>query len=308
MHKHITRIITLLAALAVTGLAVTLAWTGAQQRAATDDGKLLQALVAVTIVALAHLLPTLLRRRHPLVLWPVWLLCLSLAGFWHASWFYRSAESAAEVRQAGSAAAHAAAQERAAIEQTLNTIKARPVAQVAAQLARTTDEARRDALALELAEARRAASLRDRSILLSRNTPGASQEHGVPASGSPEEQSGTVQERDVTLVMSVAAAMLLEVLGALLWSAALSSEDDDASPAQASAEPVQAVVQQVVNVLAHVVSRPVHVVGVAVTDELADLRAAIARGECRESVRGIRDYMGCGMDRAAHLRRQLIDH
>lgn len=302
MHKHITRTITFLAALAVTGLAVALAWTGAQQRAATDDGKLLQALVAVAIVALAHLLPTLLRRRHPLVLWPVWLLCLALAGYWHASWFYRAAESAAEVRQAGSAAARAVAQERAAIEQALSTIKARPVSTVSAQLARSTDPDRREALAAELAEARRAADLQDRRIVLSRNASGTGQVHP----GTPEEQSGTVQERDVTLVMSVVAALLLEVLGALLWSAALAGDEDAAGPVQTRAEPVQAVVQQVVSFVSPVVARPVHAGGVVVADELADLRAAIARGECRESVRGIRDFMGCGMDKAAHLRRQLI--
>jgi flagellar basal body-associated protein FliL len=302
MHKHILRSITVLAALSVSGLAVALAWASAQQRATTAHDQLLLAALSVSVVLAVHMLPALLRRRHPLVLWPVWVLCLALAGYGHASWFYRSAESAAEARHAGSAAVAAVARERSDIEQTLSTIKARPVAQVAAQLARTTDEARREALTAELAEAKRTASLRDRLILLSRNTSGTGQEQ----SGAPGNGSGTVQERDVTLVMSVAAALLLEVLGALLWSVALAGDDDADQAARARAEPAPTVVQQVVNFMAPVMPRPVHDGTVEVVDELADVRAAIARGECRESVRSIREYVGCSMERASHLRRQLI--
>lgn len=271
MRKTILRTITAMAALLVSGLAVALAWASSLQRASARHDQLLLAALSVVIVLSVHLLPALLRKRHPLALWPVWILCLALAGYGHASWFYLAGQSAAEARIADSAAVAAAARERAVIEQTLATIKARPVAQVAAQLARTTDKDRRAALADELAEARRAAGLRDRLILISGNTPGTGQEH-----------PGTVQEHEVTLVMAVVAALLLEVLGALLWSAALAGDGEAAGP--------------------------VHAGGVVVVDELSDLRAAIERGECKESVRGIRDFMGCGMDRAAHLRRQLIDH
>lgn len=304
MQKYILRTITILAALLVSALAVALAWASAMQRATIQHDQLLLAALSVVVVLSVHLLPALLRGRHPLVLWPTWLLCLCLAGFGHASWFYLAGQSAAESREAGSSAVVAAARERAAIEQALGSIKARPVSVVAAQLARTTDPDRREALALELAEARRYAGLRDRLIVLSRNAPST----GPEQPGTPEVQPGTVTSTGVTLVMSVVAALLLEVLGALLWSAALAGDDDAACPAQARAEPGQAVVQQVVNVLAPIMARPVLVDGSHVVDELADLRAAIARGECRESVRGIRDYMSCGMDRAAHLRRQLIDH
>jgi hypothetical protein len=287
MRKIFLRAITILAALSVSGLAVALAWVSSMQRATVQHDQLLLAGVSVSAVLAVHLLPALLGRRHPIVLWSVWLLCLALAGYGHASWFYLAGQSAAEVRHAGSAAVAAAAQERAAIEQALGTIRTRPVTQVAAQLARAIDPGRRESLAAELVEARRAASLRDRLILLSRNTP-----------GTVEERSETVKERDVTLVMSVVAALLIEVLGALFWSAAFADDDD--------AEPVQTVVQQVADILAPVMTRPVHFGAVEVVDELAGLRAAIARGECRESVRSIREHMGCSVERASHLRRQLI--
>lgn len=291
MRNHILRTITILAAVLVSGLAVAMAWASSMQRATDRHDQWLLAALSVVIVLAAHLLPALLRGRHPLVLWPVWILCLALAGFGHASWFYLNAESAAEVRQAGRAAARAVATERSVIEQALAGIKARPVAQVAAQLARTTDPDRREALAAELAEARRAAGLRDRLIVLSRNTTGTGEEQ----SGTPGNGAGTVQERDVTLVMSVVAALLLEVLGALVWSVAFAGDDDAAHAAQARAEPA-----------ATVVSPPVQVGTVEVVDELADLRAAIARGECKPSARGIKEYMGCGSDTAVRLRRQLL--
>lgn len=316
VNKHVTRIITGLLALLASSLALALAWTGAQQRATTDDGKLLQSLAAVFIVLMVHLLPTLLRRRHALVRWPVWLLCLSLACSWHSSWFYSSFESASEVRQAGSAAARAVAAERSAIEQALAGIKARPVATVAAQLSRTTDSDRREALAFELAEARRAAGLRDRLVAVSGtvagtvqvhpSTPGYGQRTAGAAAGT---RSGTDNQIDIQLIMSVVAAVLIELLGALLWSAAMRGDDDSADVTPAVHTPAPTVVQQVVNFLAPVMSGPAQAAGmsagVVVVDEVADLRAAIMRGECRGTVRGIKQYLGCGQEAATRLKRSL---
>lgn len=301
MRNHIIRTITILAALAVTALAVAMAWASSMQRASARQDQLLLAALSVVIVAAVHLLPGLLRGRHALVVWPVWLMCLVLAAFGHASWFYLSAESAAEVRQAGSAAARAAAQERADIEQVLRTIKARPLATVAAQLARTTDPDRREALALELAEARRAAGLRDRLIAVSVNASGNAGNTATrreTVGNAVATRRVTVGRPDMTMVMSVVAAVVIELLGALLWSAALSCDDD-----------AEVDVQQVVNALAPIMSRPTQaagaVDGTAEADEVADLRAAIAQGRCRDSVRGIREYMGCRMETATRLKRSL---
>lgn len=316
VNKHVTRIITGLLALLASSLAIALAWAGAQQRAATADGKLLQSLAAVFVVLMVHLLPALLHRRHALVRWPVWLLCLLLACSWHSSWFYLTFESASEVRQAESAAARAVAAERSAIEQALAGIKARPVATVAAQLSRTTNDAKREALALELAEARRAADLRDRLVAVSGTVAGTVQVHpstpgygqGTAGAGA-STRSGTDNQIDIQLVMSVGAAVLIELLGALLWSAALRGDDDSADMTPVVHTPAPSVVQQVANFLAPVISRPVQTAGesggAVVVDELADLRAAIMRGECRSSVRGIKEYLGCGQEAATRLKRSL---
>lgn len=305
MHTYILRTITILAALSVSGLSAVMAWASAMQRSTDSHDRLVFAVLGLIIGLLVHFLPAILRKRSGWVLWPVWTACLAVAAFGHASWFYLSSSSAAEARHAGSAAVRAVADERQQIEQTLSTIRARPVSTVAAQLARTNDDARRTALAAELAEAKRAAGLRDRLIRLSRNTPVTGQGHQEQP-GTAQEQSGTLQERDVTLVIAVVAALLLEVLGALLWREVFARDDEAAEPVQVQSEPAPTVVQQVVNFIAPTVAQPVQIGGVEVVDELADLRAAIARGECRESVRSIRDYMGCGMDKASSLRRQLL--
>jgi hypothetical protein len=300
MHKAILRTITILAALAVSGLAVSMAVASARQRAVSSQDQLLLAALGVVFVLAVHLLPALMRGRLRLVMWPVWLLCLALAGFGHASWFYLAGESAAEVRQAGSAAARAAAQERADIEQALSTIKARPLATVAAQLARTNDLDRREALALELAEAKRAANLRNRLIEVAGNT-GNTVTRRETAGNVGETLRVTGGEHDIMMVVSVVAALLVELLGALLWSAALRGDDDADEVAQRGVTGVPAVVQQVVNFMA----APVQPAGVLVVDEVADLRAAIARGECRGSVRGIREYLSCRMETATRLKRAL---
>jgi hypothetical protein len=116
MRNHVIRAVSGLAALAVSALAVALAWASSMQRATTEHDRVLLACLSAIIVLAVHMLPALRRRVHRLVLWPTWLLCLALAGFGHASWFNRAAESVAEAREAGSANAMAAARERAAIE------------------------------------------------------------------------------------------------------------------------------------------------------------------------------------------------
>lgn len=312
MHKQILRTITILAAMSVSGLAVAMAVASAAQRATGGRDQVLLAALGVAVVLAVHLLPALLRGQQRFVMWPVWLLCLALAGYGHASWFYLSGQLAAEARQAGSVAATAMARERAAIEQTISTIKARPLVTVAAQIARTSDPDRREALAAELAEARRVAGLRDRLISISgnsvtwRETSGNALEMAGNVSG---DMLGSWRNVDMTMVMSVVAAVIVELLGALLWSAALRGGDDAEEVANAQRAPAPNIVQQVVNVLAPALSnqvRPaVHLDGVDVVDELDDLRIAIARGECKPTVRSIREYMGCRADTAARLRRAL---
>jgi hypothetical protein len=51
--------------------------------------------------------------------------------------------------------------------------------------------------------------------------------------------------------------------------------------------------------------RPVQPAGALMDDEVANLRAAIMRGECGESVREIRKYLGCRTETALGLKRAL---
>jgi hypothetical protein len=312
MDKKIRRIIAFLAALSVTSLAISLSIASAGQRTTKPSDRELLAAVGVVIVLAVHLLPALLHRRQRFVMWPVWALCFCLAGYGHATWFYFNAESveierqkADEVRQAGSAPARAMAQERTSIEQALSTIRARPVAIVAAQLSRTSVPERRESLALELAEAQRAAGLRDRLVVVSRGTLGSTVTKVETAGNLGKTWSVTGGREDITLVTSVVAALLVELLGALLWAAVLRDDANTENVAQSVSADALTVEQQLVTDMALTSSSPVRPAVKLVDDELPNLRAAIARGDCKNNIRAIRKYVGCRMETAMHLKRAL---
>jgi hypothetical protein len=312
MNTIITKSITIIVALAVTGLSVALSIASAYTRASTQHDQLLLAALGVVTVVSVHLLPGLIKGRQRLVMWPVWVACFCLVGFGHASWFLNAAEDASTARTAGSAAAIAVVKEREAIGQALGEIKARPVAVVAAQLSRTTSTKRREALALELAEARRAASMRDRLVSLAGNVMPQPETRGNDrvTAGNVEGNARGMWSMaggvgGITTAAAVAAAVVVEVLGALLWAAALRGEVDAQQPGITVQAVVPTVTQQIVNLMSSPLAQPVQPASVPVIDEVADLRGAIERGECRATVQSIRVYMGCKTETAARLRRAL---
>lgn len=277
MHKYVLTAINIVAATFMTALSVKLAWASAMQRAISSDDKLLLVEFGVAMALSVHLLPVLLQRLHPAMLWPLWLVCLTLAGYGHATWFRLSAEAAAEVRVAESAPVRAAVAERKAIEQTLDSIKARPTAQVAAQLARTVDPIRRASLETELTEARRAAELRDRLVFLSRNSTGTADER----MGTSDSRSGTTWEQVSIPVTSFASALVLEVVGALLWRAVFASTDREGNLSPEQQLPVQKLVQHSVATIPPRMSdlkpRAYRINAVIATQSVAALQAVVGK-------------------------------
>ncbi len=217
MKDAITRIF----AVAVTGLAVSMAVVSAWQRAGAEVDRWLLAGLSSVIVLAVHLLPALLGRFSRLVVWPVWCLCF-LAALWGHIWFFANAShGAAEGRAASSAKASAMQEQRAAIEAELSQNKARSAATVAGILAGTKDPQRRAALEIELAQGKRANDLRARLTALTDQEAAGAEVDPVVArvtavTGLPIEALNTWS--------GVVIAMLLEVLGSLLWVAALSGQ------------------------------------------------------------------------------------
>lgn len=321
MHKPLT----LALAVAMTATACAMAAASAWGRAATQHAQLLLAIVSVAVVAAVHMLPALLRTHSRFVVWPVWSLCLAAALWGHAGFFASSNLAAAEAQRAQGAETRALEVRRQAVGQALDGIKARPVATVAAQLARITDPGRRAALEIELTEAKRAAGLRDELVRLAATSAATAGAAADPVTSSLSRVTGIGVDA-LSLAVALLLALLLEVLGMLLWMEALGCRKDDkvdSTPVQkATPQPVQQIVQVSVHQPASSATHPAHedVPGLVQTDlrqaatllpgtlsgDLARLRVAIERGECRPTLAGIRTFMRCGQGRAVELRATLL--
>ena len=147
---------------------------------------------------------------------------------------------------------------------------------MASELARTRKWPHRKALELELAEAERAARLRDELVRLSATAMGAevaAEEN--PVTGRVAEVTGS-NAASIDLVIGIELSILLELVGALLWWEVLRRPEGGDGRAGVSADPI------------------------------SELREAVDTGRCKPTVAGIREFVGCGQARAVHLRRQLI--
>jgi hypothetical protein len=279
------RTLTISFAAAVTAAALAMAVASAWQRADAMLDRWLLAGVSCAIVAAVHMLPALVRRS--LVVWPVWFFCFLAALYGHAGFFAAAGQSAAEARAANSVQVKSIEQRRQAIEQTLATIKARPVATVAQLLARATVPERVQALTLELEESKRAAQLRDELIRLA---PVVSDTAATdPVTARLVAVTGWKPEA-VTLAVYVGWAALLEVLGALLWLEALRMPETAAQTPDVASKTAQESAEE----------EPA-----ALPTDLARLHAAISRGETSERVADIRQFLRCSQTRALQLHRDL---
>lgn len=304
--------ITLALAFAVLLVAVGMAAVSAWGRGFDLVDKALMIALAVAVVTAVHLLPALSRSR---AVWPLWLACFVVAVHGHAGFLLQAGEKVATARHAPQS--QALQDQREAIGQALANIKARPVTVVAAQLARDQSPERKQALTVELMESQKAAALRDELVTLAQKRADDAGNGGVtdPVTKGISGVTG-LSVQAVTLTVAMVTAALLELVGVVLWRAALRPEP------VAPALPVAA---QVVNpppennagesremtgnhdILSgsrageDAQPEPVQ----APADPVALLREAVARGEVALSVRDIRRFLSCSQARASELRRAL---
>jgi len=323
-----------------TAVAVLMSAAAALQRAAGVLELTIMVIVSVSVVLAVHLIPAVLREHKKWVVWPVWVLAFLCALWGHITFFSSAADSAARTRFAKSGAPAALAQKRASLEAELDAIKARPLAVIARQLAWSKNEDTQAALRIEMREAERAVRLREmlleldgshvKSNVESNESHGNShvtshashavtlQSHAVtfdPGTRALADMIGVPAER-VVLAVSIISAMLVELVGMLLWCSALrpARVSQKISPKIPEAEP------QIAHETEHeTVSHPPQIsepapsavaqqiLGVATppADELQVIRQAVADGRCRATVQSIRAYAGCGQARAAELRKLL---
>lgn len=303
-------------AVTATFLAVALSVASAWGRASCLPHQILLAGVSAFVVVSVHIAPAYMRSVVPgIVLWPFWTLCLAVALFMHASFITAAGSDAAAARLASSPAAAARADQRAAIEQALDGIKARPAGQIARQLSWSTDEKRVAALQIELQEAQRADTLRAQLVALSAGTAASAASATTDQVDKRLAAVLGITAESVALADAMLKALLLEFLGMLLWFVALSKKN----PSPTHAEPVQPqslpVMQQVVqfnmqpavqSAVHEVMQADVHQPVQMQSDDLSRLRAAVERGDCAPTLTGIRTFMRCSQGRAGELRRALL--
>lgn len=245
----------------------------------------------MAVVAAVHLLPALCRSR---AVWPLWLACFVVAVHGHAGFLLQAGEKVATARHAPQTLA--LQDQRETIGQVLANIKARPVTVVAAQLARELNPERRQGLQVELIESQKAAALRDELVTLAQKSVDDARHGGVtdPVTKGIAAVTG-LSVQAVTLAVAMVTAALLELVGVVLWRAALRPAPvAPVAPAQAvNPEPMMMTTAQ---------PEPVQ----APADPVALLREAVARGEVALSVRDIRRFLSCSQARASELRRQLV--
>lgn len=155
--------LTLALAVAVLLVSVSMAAVGAWHRGDGLLSRLLLSGLACLIVVAAHVLPGLVKSWF---VWPAWGLCFLVAVYGHAGFFGFAGLGAQQERAKVSIYAQAQEKRRQAVIEALEGIKARPVAVVAGKLAREQVQAKREALELELSEAKKTAALRDELVRL----------------------------------------------------------------------------------------------------------------------------------------------
>jgi hypothetical protein len=306
--------ITLALAFAVLLVAVGMAAVSAWGIGFDLVDKALMIALAVAVVTAVHLLPALCKSR---AVWPLWLACFVVAVHGHAGFLLQAGEKVATARHAPQA--QALQDQREAIGQALANIKARPVAVVAAQLARDQGPERRQALQVELMESQKAAALRDELVTLAQKRADDAGNGGVtdPVTRGISGVTG-LSVQAVTLTVAMVTAALLELVGVVLWRAALRPElvapalplaSQTVTPAEIMPVKVEKSVEMTGNHDILSVPRagedaqlePVQ----APADPVALLREAVARGEVALSVRDIRRFLSCSQARASELRRAL---
>ncbi len=338
----------LILAACCTGVAVALSVAGAWNRAGLPMERALFAAVAALLTIGAHVLLALGRHESPgyrLAVLALWLVCLAAVVAGHLAFFAGAERHAGELR----------ADEARQGERT-GAIVARPLAEVAADLAGAVGQAERlrvalarcthcddtrarltgldaraAALRVEEAEARRRIALEDAAAERRQAA------RTDPVSARLAAVAGTTPGA-VSLVTGVASAMVLELLGALLWIKVAHGRVTEAASTSGVTAPVVAGTvgaepadTGVAATTSHASSGPEVTASQAQTvpgpglatapqpfagpeagspsprtdSDLTRIAQAIQRGEVRPTVSAIRQHLRCSQAKAAEVRRRL---
>jgi len=210
MLKTLATFVTIVAAL----MTAVASW----DRGGTSIDKALLVAMSVVIVLAVHLLPALSRRPAA---WLVWAGCLLCAVYGHLTFLTHASVRAGEAMAQHSAQTVGTQNQVEIVREALSHIVARPQAEVAAELAQTSDKRLRSSLNIEIAQAKKAEALRDELVRLSGVATSSSISNSVDPVTSKLAAFLNVEEGTVTVVIGLTFAVLLELIGAVLWVEAL---------------------------------------------------------------------------------------
>jgi hypothetical protein len=259
--------------------------------------------MSVVIVLAVHLLPALSRRPAS---WLVWMGCLLCAIYGHLTFFTHASLRAGDKLAQQSSLAVSTDRQIEAARDALAAIKARPVATVAAELATSTVRRERAALREELAEGKRAETIRENLVLLS----GVSTTALVSGAADPVTARLSIatgwSESAVAVAVGMTFSILLELIGALVWYEALRPSTVTQIEIPHETADVTPVTNHVTNLKnSNVVNHVTQPETYSNSNDVTILKRAIQLGKCKGTVRDIQKFFGCAQNRAQELRKEL---
>lgn len=259
----------------------------------TWTDKALLSLLALVICLCAHLLPALSKRR---AVWLLWCACLVATMYSQLSFFTNVSTVAGENRAKNSVQVVNSNQQIESVNQALSRISARPVAEVARALSKSTNDKRIAALNAELDEAKRAEKLHDTLIALQGSAVTIqSAESNDPLLLLLESVTGT-NAAVISIAIGTTFALVLELLAVFLWYELLSKP-----------QPKVNLEISVSSVSSELKEMPVPEVLVSPEDEkLATLKHAIDTGKIKPTVAAIRNFLQCSQAKAMSLRKEFL--
>lgn len=283
--------LTMVIAVVLTATAVVMAAFSAMDRGGTLSDRALLVVISVVITILAHLLLALTRNK---LAWLLWLGCLAVTIFGHTVFFTNSINRAGEQAVRHSLQSQELNQQIELVTHNIAGIVARPVTVIANELAVTREYRKRQALKKELIEAERVVALSERLLTLTDQASAVKREQSHDRVIWLLSKVTDSNEDQVTLLISLSLATLLELVGALLWYEVLRGGD-------ARVTPITETIAEDDSVTG------LHGQTVSADSQLEKLMAAIKAGACKPTVASIRGYLGCSQATAAGLRRQVVE-
>jgi hypothetical protein len=276
--------------------------------------KILLVIVSATVAAFVHILPSLSKNK---VVWLVWAGCLVATVYSHVSFFENAQGRAGEERAQKSLATADIERQIDLVTRARDTIVTRPVTSVTALLAVTQDWKTRVQLKAELSEAKRAIELTNQLVALNdalsktHITAGTDRVTLLLSSGTSTSTS------KISLIVGVFLSCLIDLAGVLLWREIFVSGTSSKIKKEAQvtlAAESQKVEIQLPSVKIEQAVLPVEPVAqiqhgaIQETNPdktIQELQRAIKAGNCKNTIRAIREFAGCGQGRAVELQKQL---